>query len=137
MEQTSIKDEELKPKSKLSFKSEDEYVNSEEGIEIDGAEFVGQKAEEKAEIKLKEKKTRKGLKDRSSAAEKLTDKDGNSVLCFDVNAATDRKLTHGEKKMKSCTCRALTMFGAATYIRCCPSKVVRYSRLTEPDTLEV
>ena len=100
MGQTSIKDEELKPKSKLSFKSEDEYVNSEEGIEIDGAEFVGQKAEEKAESKLKEKKTRKGLKDRSSAAEKLTDKDGNSVLCFDVNAATDRKLTHGEKKMK-------------------------------------
>ena len=87
-------------KSKLSFKSEDEYVNSEEGIEIDGAEFVGQKAEEKAESKLKEKKTRNGLKQKSSAAEKLTDKDGNSVLCFDVNAATDRKLTNGEKKLK-------------------------------------
>lgn len=100
MVQTSIKDEELKPKSKLSFKSEDEYVNSEEGIEIDGAEFVGQKAEEKAESKLKEKKTRNGLKQKSSAAEKLTDKDGNSVLCFDVNAATDRKLTNGEKKLK-------------------------------------
>lgn len=99
MGQTSIKDEELKPKSKLSFRSEDEYVNSEEGIEIDGAEFVGQKAEEKAESKLKEK-TRNDLKQKSSAAEKLTDKDGNSVLCFDVNAATDRKLTHGEKKLK-------------------------------------
>lgn len=100
MVQTSIKDEELKPKSKLSFKSEDEYVNSEESVEIDGAEFVGQKAEEKAESKLKEKKTRNGLKQKSSAAEKLTDKDGNSILCFDVNAATDRKLTHGEKKLK-------------------------------------
>lgn len=40
------------------------------------------------------------MKQKSSAAEKLTDKDGNSVLCFDVNAATDRKLTHGEKKLK-------------------------------------
>ena len=92
--------EELNPKSKLSFKSDDEYVNSEEGVEISGAEFVGQNAEEKTESKLKEKKTRKGLKQKSSAAEKLTDKDGNPVLCFDVNATPDRKLTHGEKKLK-------------------------------------
>lgn len=92
--------EDLKLKSKLTFKSDDEYVNSEEGVEIDGAEFVGQQTEEKAESKLKDKKTRKGLKDKSSAAEKLTDKDGNPVLCFDVNAAPDRKLTHGEKKLK-------------------------------------
>jgi len=92
--------EDLKPKSKLTFKSDDEYVNSEEGVEIDGAEFVGQQTEEKTESKLKEKKTRKGLKDKSSATEKLTDKNGNPVLCFDVNAAPDRKLTHGEKKLK-------------------------------------
>lgn len=98
--QPLINAEELKPKSKLSFKSDDEYVNSEEGIEIDGAEFVGQKAEEKAESKLKEKKNRKGLKQKSSAAEKLTDKEGNPVLCFDVNATPDRKLTHGEKTLK-------------------------------------
>lgn len=100
MGQTSIKDEELKPKSKLSFKSEDEYVNSEESVEIDGAEFVGQKAEEKTESKLKDKKTLNSLRERSSAAEKLTDNDGNPVLCFDVNATPDRKLTHGEKKLK-------------------------------------
>lgn len=88
-------DEELNPKSKLSFKSDDEYVNSEEGVEISGAEFVGQNAEEKTESKLKEKKTRKGLKQKSSAAEKLTDKDGNPVLCFDVNATppTENLLT--------------------------------------------
>lgn len=92
--------EDLKPKSKLTFKSDDEYVNSEEGVEIDATEFVGQQTEEKTESKLKDKKTRKGLKDKSSAAEKLTDKDGNPVLCFDVNAAPDRKLTHGEKKLK-------------------------------------
>lgn len=92
--------EDLKPKSKLTFKSDDKYVNSEESVEIDAAEFVGQQTEEKIESKLKEKKTRKGLKDKSSAAEKLTDKDGNPVLCFDVNAAPDRKLTHGEKKLK-------------------------------------
>lgn len=92
--------EDLKPKSKLTFKSDDEYVDSEEGVEIDGAEFVGQNAEEKTESKLKEKKTRNGLKDRSSVADKLTDKDGNPVLCFDVNTAPDRKLTHGEKKLK-------------------------------------
>lgn len=90
----------LKPKSKLTFKSDDEYVNSEEGALIDGAEFVGQQTEEKTESKLKEKKTRKGLKDKSSAAEKLTDKDGNPVLSFDDNAAPDRKPTHGEKKLK-------------------------------------
>lgn len=100
MGQTSIKDEELKPKSKLSFKSEDEYVNSEEGIEIDGAEFVGQKAEEKAESKLKEKKTRNGLKQKSSAAEKLTDKDGNSVFYYEGEAPPGRKLTRGEKRLK-------------------------------------
>lgn len=92
--------EDLKPKSKLTFKSDDKYVNSKEGDLIDGAEFVGQQTEEKTESKLKDKKTRKGLKDKSSAAEKLTDKDGNSVLCFDVNTAPDRKLTHGEKKLK-------------------------------------
>lgn len=92
--------EDLKPKSKLSFKSDDEYVNSEEVIEIDGAEFVGQQTEEKTESKLKEKKTRKGLKDKSSAAEKLTDKDGNSVFYYEGEAPPDRKLTHGEKKLK-------------------------------------
>lgn len=92
--------EDLKPKSKLSFKSDDEYVNSEEVIEIDGAEFVGQQTEEKTESKLKEKKTRKGLKDKSSAAEKLTDKDGNSVFYYESEAPPDRKLTHGEKKLK-------------------------------------
>ena len=92
--------EDLKPKSKLTFKSDDEYVNSEEGVEIDGAEFVGQQTEEKTESKLKEKKTRKGLKDKSSAAEKLTDKDGNSVFYYEGEAPPDRKLTHGEKKLK-------------------------------------
>lgn len=92
--------EDLKPKSKLSFKSDDEYVNSEEVVEIDGAEFVGQQTEEKTESKLKEKKTRKGLKDKSSAAEKLTDKDGNSVFYYEGEAPPDRKLTHGEKKLK-------------------------------------
>ena len=92
--------EDLKPKSKLSFKSDNEYVNSEEVIEIDGAEFVGQQTEEKTESKLKEKKTRKGLKDKSSAAEKLTDKDGNSVFYYEGEAPPDRKLTHGEKKLK-------------------------------------
>ncbi len=100
MGQTSIKDEELKPKSKLSFKSEDEYVNSEESVEIDGAEFVGQKAEEKTESKLKDKKTRNSLKKRSSAAEKLTDKDGNSFFYYEGEAPPDRKLTRGEKKLK-------------------------------------
>lgn len=74
--------EDLNPKSKLSFQSNDEYVNSEEGVEIDSAEFVGNQVKEATESKLKEKKTRKGLKDRSSAAEKLTDKDGNPVLCL-------------------------------------------------------
>lgn len=92
--------EDLKPKSKLTFKSDDEYVNSEEVVEIDGAEFVGQQTEEKAESKLKEKKTRKGLKDKSSAAEKLTDKDGNSVFYYEGEAPPDRKLTRGEKKLK-------------------------------------
>ena len=92
--------EDLKPKSKLTFKSDDEYVNSEEVVEIDAAEFVGQQAEEKAKSKLKEKKTRKGLKDKSSAAEKLTDKDGNSVFYYEGEAPPDRKLTHGEKKLK-------------------------------------
>lgn len=92
--------EDLKPKSKLTFKSDDEYVNSEEVVEIDGAEFVGQQTEEKTESKLKEKKTRKGLKDKSSAAEKLTDKDGNSVFYYEGEAPPDRKLTHGEKKLK-------------------------------------
>lgn len=92
--------EDLKPKSKLTFKSDDEYVNSEEVVEIDGAEFVGQQTEEKKESKLKEKKTRKGLKDKSSAAEKLTDKDGNSVFYYEGEAPPDRKLTHGEKKLK-------------------------------------
>lgn len=92
--------EDLKPKSKLTFKCDDEYVNSEEVIEIDGAEFVGQQTEEKTESKLKEKKTRKGLKDKSSAAEKLTDKDGNSVFYYEGEAPPDRKLTHGEKKLK-------------------------------------
>lgn len=92
--------EDLKPKSKLSFKSDDEYVNSEEVVEIDGAEFIGQQTEEKTESKLKEKKTRKGLKDKSSAAEKLTDKDGNSVFYYEGEAPPDRKLTHGEKKLK-------------------------------------
>ena len=92
--------EDLKPKSKLTFKSDDEYVNSEEGDLIDGAEFVGQQTEEKTESKLRDKKNRKGLKDKSSAAEKLTDKDGNPVLYFDVNAAPGRKLTHGEKRLK-------------------------------------
>jgi len=92
--------EDLKPKSKLTFKSDDEYVNSEEVVEIDGAEFVGQQTEGKTESKLKEKKTRKGLKDKSSAAEKLTDKDGNSVFYYEGEAPPDRKLTHGEKKLK-------------------------------------
>ena len=92
--------EDLKPKSKLTFKSDDEYVNSKEVVEIDGAEFVGQQTEEKTESKLKEKKTRKGLKDKSSAAEKLTDKDGNSVFYYEGEAPPDRKLTHGEKKLK-------------------------------------
>lgn len=92
--------EDLKPKSKLTFKSDDEYVNSEEVVEIDGAEFVGQQTEEKTQSKLKEKKTRKGLKDKSSAAEKLTDKDGNSVFYYEGEAPPDRKLTHGEKKLK-------------------------------------
>lgn len=92
--------EDLKPKSKLSFKSDAEYVNSEESVEIDGAEFVGQQTEDKTESKLKEKKTRKGLKDKSSAAEKLTDKDGNSVFYYEGEAPPDRKLTHGEKKLK-------------------------------------
>ena len=92
--------EDLKPKSKLTFKSDDEYVNSEEVVEIDGAEFVGQQTEEKKASKLKEKKTRKGLKDKSSAAEKLTDKDGNSVFYYEGEAPPDRKLTHGEKKLK-------------------------------------
>ena len=92
--------EDLKPKSKLTFKSDDEYVNSEEGVKIDAAEFVGQQMEEKTESKLKEKKTRKGLKDKSSAAEKLTDKDGNSVFYYEGEAHPDRKLTHGEKKLK-------------------------------------
>lgn len=92
--------EDLKPKSKLTFKCNDEYVNSEEVVEIDGAEFVGQQTEEKTESKLKEKKTRKGLKDKSSAAEKLTDKDGNSVFYYEGEAPPDRKLTHGEKKLK-------------------------------------
>lgn len=92
--------EDLKPKSKLTFKSNDEYVNSEEVVEIDGAEFVGQQTDEKTESKLKEKKTRKGLKDKSSAAEKLTDKDGNSVFYYEGEAPPDRKLTHGEKKLK-------------------------------------
>jgi len=92
--------EDLKPKSKLTFKSDDEYVNSEEVVEIDGAEFVGQQTEEKTESKLKEKKTRKGLKDKSSTAEKLTDKDGNSVFYYEGEAPPDRKLTHGEKKLK-------------------------------------
>ena len=92
--------EDLKPKSKLTFKSDDEYVNSEEVVGIDGAEFVGQQTEEKIESKLKEKKTRKGLKDKSSAAEKLTDKDGNSVFYYEGEAPPDRKLTHGEKKLK-------------------------------------
>ncbi|MDD6060084.1 MAG: hypothetical protein PUB97_06835 [Ruminococcus sp.] len=92
--------EDLKPKSKLSFKSDDEYVNSEESVEIDGAEFVGQQTEEKTESKLKEKKTRKGLKDKSSAAEKLTDKDGNSVFYYEGEVPPDRKLTRGEKKLK-------------------------------------
>lgn len=92
--------EDLKPKSKLSFKSDNEYVNSEEAVEIDGAEFVGQQTEEKTESKLKEKKTRKGLKDKSSAAEKLSDKDGNSVFYYEGEAPPDRKLTHGEKKLK-------------------------------------
>ncbi len=92
--------EDLKPKSKLSFKSDDEYVNSEESVEIDGAEFVGQKAEEKTESKLKDKKTRNSLKKRSSAAEKLTDKDGNSVFYYEGEAPPDRKLTRGEKKLK-------------------------------------
>lgn len=98
--QTSIKDEDLKPKSKLNFKSKDECDTSNGNAEIDGAEFVGQKAEGKTESKLKDKKTRKDLNQKSSAAEKLTDKDGNSVLCFDVNAVPDRKLTHSEKKLK-------------------------------------
>lgn len=92
--------EDLKPKSKLSFKSDDEYVNSEESVEIDGAEFVGQKAEEKTESKLKDKKTRNSLKKRSSAAEKLTDKDGNSVFYYEGEAPPNRKLTRGEKKLK-------------------------------------
>ena len=92
--------EDLKPKSKLSFKSDNEYVNSEGSVEIDGAEFVGHKTEEKTESKLKEKKTRKGLKDKSSAAEKLTDKDGNSVFYYEGEAPPDRKLTRGEKKLK-------------------------------------
>ena len=82
------------------LRSDDEYVNSEEVVEIDGAEFVGQQTEEKTESKLKEKKTRKGLKDKSSAAEKLTDKDGNSVFYYEGEAPPDRKLTHGEKKLK-------------------------------------
>ena len=92
--------EDLKPKSKLSFKRDDEYVNSEESVEIDGAEFVGQKAEEKTERKLKDKKTRNSLKKRSSAAEKLTDKDGNSFFYYEGEAPPDRKLTRGEKKLK-------------------------------------
>ncbi len=92
--------EDLKPKSKLSFKSDDEYVNSEKSVEIDGAEFVGQKAEEKTESKLKDKKTRNSLKKRSSAAEKLTDKDGNSVFYYESEAPPDRKLTRGEKRLK-------------------------------------
>lgn len=92
--------EDLKPKSKLTFKSGDEYFNSEEGVEIESAEFVGQQTEEKTESKLKEKKTRKGLKDKSSAAEKLTDKDGNSVFYYEGEAPPDRKLTRGEKKLK-------------------------------------
>lgn len=97
--------EDLKPKSKLSFKSDNEYVNSEEVVEIDGVEFVGQQTEEKTESKLKEKKTRKGLKDKSSAAEKLTDKDGNSVFYYEGEAPPDRKLTHGEKKLKRRICK--------------------------------
>lgn len=92
--------EDLKPKSKLSFKSDDEYVNSEESVEIDGAEFVGQKAEEKTESKLKDKKTRNSLKKRSSVSEKLTDKDGNSVFYYEGEAPPDRKLTRGEKNLK-------------------------------------
>lgn len=92
--------EDLKPKSKLTFKCDDEYVNSEESVEIDGGEFVGQHTEEKTESKLKDKKTRNSLNNRSSAAEKLTDKDGNSVFYYEGEAPPDRKLTHGEKKLK-------------------------------------
>lgn len=92
--------EDLKPKSKLTFKCDDEYVNSEESVEIDGAKFVGHKTEEKTESKLKDKKTRNSLKNRSSVTEKLTDRDGNSVFYYEGEAPPDRKLTHGEKKLK-------------------------------------
>ena len=92
--------EDLKPKSKLSFKSDNEYVNSEGSVEIDGAEFVGHKTEEKTESKLKDKKTRNSLKNRSSVTEKLTDRDGNSVFYYEEEAPPDRKLTRGEKKLK-------------------------------------
>ncbi len=92
--------EDLKPKSKLSFKSDNEYVNSEGSVEIDGAEFVGHKTEEKTESKLKDKKTRNSLKNRSSVTEKLTDRDGNSVFYYEGEAPPDRKLTRGEKKLK-------------------------------------
>lgn len=106
MEQTSFKAEDLKDFDfskahlKHSFCSDDEYVNSEESVEIDGAEFVGKKTEEKTESKLKDKKTRNSLKKRSSAAEKLTDKDGNSVFYYEGEAPPDRKLTRGEKKLR-------------------------------------
>lgn len=92
--------EDLKPKSKLTFKCDDEYVNSEGSVEIDGAEFVGHKTEEKTESKLKDKKTRNSLKNRSSVTEKLTDRDGNSVFYYEGEAPPDRKLTRGEKKLK-------------------------------------
>ena len=92
--------EDLKPKSKLSFKSDNEYVNSEGSVEIDGAEFVGHKTKEKTESKLKDKKTRNSLKNRSSVTEKLTDRDGNSVFYYEEEAPPDRKLTRGEKKLK-------------------------------------
>lgn len=92
--------EDLKPKSKLTFKSDNEYVNSEGSVEIDGAEFVGHKTEEKTESKLKDKKTRNSLKNRSSVTEKLTDRDGNSVFYYEGEAPPDRKLTRGEKKLK-------------------------------------
>ncbi|MDD6060352.1 MAG: hypothetical protein PUB97_08240 [Ruminococcus sp.] len=92
--------EDLKPKSKLTFKCDDEYVNSEGSVEIDGAEFVGHKTEEKTESKLKDKKTRNSLKNRSSVTEKLTDRDGNSVFYYEGETPPDRKLTRGEKKLK-------------------------------------
>lgn len=53
-----------------------------------------------AEKELKDKKTRNSLKKRSSAAERLTDKDGNSFFYYEGEAHPDRKLNRGEKKLK-------------------------------------